>query len=177
MDVKVGTFNLNNVFSRFNFKAHVEELPKDERDVTVAYEFNDEGDYWFRTFRGRLIQPMPEEQRQTLAGRIKAMDLDVLAVQEVEDTEALNDFNRFHLGRRDGRGARDRQTHLPELAWWLVLLLLQWMRVTARLTDDLEQALSIVRTLPGRFPHSTFPTETYAAIRESASPNGGRRRL
>jgi hypothetical protein len=52
-----------------------------------------------------------------------------------------------------------------------------WMRVTARLTDDLEQAHSIVRTLPGRFPHSIFPIETYAAIRESASPNGGRRRL
>jgi endonuclease/exonuclease/phosphatase family metal-dependent hydrolase len=99
MDIKVGTFNLNNLFSRFNFKAHVEELPEDERDVTVTYEFTDEGDYWFRTFRGRLIQPMPEEQRQTLATRIKAMDLDVLAVQEVEDIEALNDFNRFHLGR------------------------------------------------------------------------------
>jgi endonuclease/exonuclease/phosphatase family metal-dependent hydrolase len=28
---------------------------------------------------------MPKEQRQTLATRIKAMDLDVLAVQEVED--------------------------------------------------------------------------------------------
>jgi hypothetical protein len=99
MDVKVGTFNLNNLFSRFNFRAHVEELPEDERDVTVTYEFTEAGDYWFRTFRGRLIQPMPEEQRQVLAARIKAMDLDVLAVQEVEDIEALNDFNRFHLGR------------------------------------------------------------------------------
>jgi hypothetical protein len=50
MDVKVGTFNLNNLFSRFNFKAHVNELPDDQRDVTVTYEFTDEGDYWFRTF-------------------------------------------------------------------------------------------------------------------------------
>ena len=99
MHIKVGTFNLNNLFSRFNFKAHVDELPEDERDVTVTYEFTDEGDYWFRAFRGRLIQAMPEEQRQTLAARIKAMDLDVIAVQEVEDIEALNDFNRFHLGR------------------------------------------------------------------------------
>lgn len=98
MDVKVGTFNLNNLFSRFNFKSHVDAVPEDQRDVTVTYEFTDEGDYWFRTFRGKLIQPMPEEQRQTLAARIKAMDLDVLAVQEVEDIEALSDFNRFHLG-------------------------------------------------------------------------------
>jgi exonuclease III len=40
---------------------------------------------------------MPEEQRQALSARIKAMDLDVLAVQEVEDIEALRDFVRYHL--------------------------------------------------------------------------------
>jgi hypothetical protein len=94
MEISVGTFNLNNLFSRFNFKAHVDELPPNERDVTVTHEFDEEGDFWFRTFRGRLIQPMLEEQ---LTARIKTMDLDVLAVQEVEDIEALRDFVRFHL--------------------------------------------------------------------------------
>ncbi len=98
MDITVGTFNLNNLFSRFNFRANVEEIPEEERDVTVTLEFTEEGDYWFRTFRGRLIDPMPEEQRAVLAARITTMDLDVLAVQEVEDIEALKDFNRFHLG-------------------------------------------------------------------------------
>lgn len=97
MEITVGTFNLNNLFSRFNFRARVEAIPEEERDVTVSFEFTEEGDYWFRTFRGRLIDPMPEEQRLQLAARIGAMDLDVLAVQEVEDIEALRDFNRFHL--------------------------------------------------------------------------------
>src|SRR5918996_5601415 len=41
---------------------------------------------------------MPIEQVQTLARRIQAMDLDVLAVQEVEDIEALRDFIREFLG-------------------------------------------------------------------------------
>jgi endonuclease/exonuclease/phosphatase family metal-dependent hydrolase len=98
MEAAVGTFNLNNLFSRFNFRARVDQLPEENRDVTVSFEFTEDGDYWFRTFRGRLIQPMPTEQAQTLAGRIQAMDLDVLAVQEVEDIEALRDFNREFLG-------------------------------------------------------------------------------
>ncbi|HEX6207171.1 MAG TPA: endonuclease/exonuclease/phosphatase family protein [Actinomycetota bacterium] len=97
MEITVGTFNLNNLFSRFNFRARVDAIPEEERDVTVSFEFTERGEYWFRTFRGRLIDPMPEEQRRRLAARIKTMDLDVLAVQEVEDVEALRDFNRFHL--------------------------------------------------------------------------------
>lgn len=97
MEVKVGTFNLNNLFSRFNFEAHIADVPESERDVTVSYEFTEEGSYRFRSFRGRLIQAMPEAQRQTLAGRIATMDLDVLCVQEAEDIEALSDFNRLHL--------------------------------------------------------------------------------
>jgi hypothetical protein len=126
MEISVGTFNLNNLFSRFNFKAHVDELPPNERDVTVTHEFDEEGDFWFRTFRGRLIQPMLEEQ---LTARIKTMDLDVLAVQEVEDIEALRDFVRFHLDglypngpdrgqrhplhrRGPGLKAPDRRSHL-----------------------------------------------------------------
>jgi endonuclease/exonuclease/phosphatase family metal-dependent hydrolase len=98
VDVTVGTFNLNNLFSRFNFEAKVDEIPEDERDVTVVYEFDAQADYRFRMFRGRLIKGMPESQRLILAARITTMDLDVLAVQEAEDIEALSEFNRFHLG-------------------------------------------------------------------------------
>jgi hypothetical protein len=98
VEVTVGTFNLNNLFSRFNFEAKVDDIPEEERDVTVSYEFDEEGDYRFRMFRGRLIKGMPESQRLTLAGRITTMDLDVLAVQEAEDIDALSEFNRFHLG-------------------------------------------------------------------------------
>ena len=65
----VGTFNLNNLFSRFNFRAHVDEIPEESRDLTVSFEFTEEGDYWFRTFRGRLIQPMPAVQARALADR------------------------------------------------------------------------------------------------------------
>jgi hypothetical protein len=45
MEVSVGTFNLNNLFSRFNFRARVEEVPEEERDVTITFEFTEDGDY------------------------------------------------------------------------------------------------------------------------------------
>jgi hypothetical protein len=61
MEITVGTFNLNNLFSRFNFEAKVEEISEDERDVTVFFEFDEEGDFRFREFaagrRSVLIHP------------------------------------------------------------------------------------------------------------------------
>lgn len=97
MDVTVGTFNLNNLFSRWNFKAEISEIPEGERDVRLFFEFDEDGSYRFRQFMGRLITAMPEDQRKDLAERITRMDLDVLAVQEAEDIEALKDFARVYL--------------------------------------------------------------------------------
>ncbi|MGH2655509.1 MAG: hypothetical protein ACRDIZ_02210 [Actinomycetota bacterium] len=62
MQLAVGTFNVNNPFSRFNFRARVNEIPEESRDVTMSLEFTEEGDYCFRTFRGQLIQLMPTKQ-------------------------------------------------------------------------------------------------------------------
>ncbi|MEJ8645446.1 hypothetical protein WKI68_37945 [Streptomyces sp. MS1.HAVA.3] len=43
MDVTVGTFNLNNLFSRFNFRAEVEAILPNEQDgeLTSTYVFED----------------------------------------------------------------------------------------------------------------------------------------
>jgi len=94
MDVTVGTFNLNNLFTRWNFRAAV---PSGTR-LTETIEFTTADTVRFRTFKGRLVKAKKDRDTDAIADRILTMDLDVLAVQEVENIEALNTFNRENLG-------------------------------------------------------------------------------
>ena len=98
MDVKIGTFNLNNLFSRFNFRAQIDRLPEEEREVSVTYTFAEADSYRIRAHSGRLVNPKPTLETALVADRVRQMDLDVLAVQEVEDIETLVRFNADELG-------------------------------------------------------------------------------
>lgn len=100
MDVTVGTFNLNNLFSRFNFTAEVQEiLPTGpEGQLTSSYVFKDPEQVRIRTYKGKLVKGISPEEQDMLARRIIGMDLDVLAVQEVEDIDTLRFFVAQRLG-------------------------------------------------------------------------------
>ena len=97
MDITVGTFNLNNLFSRFNFNGAISALNAGDNEVAISYKFDDPASYNIRTFMGRLVKEKPEAERKTIAERIIAMDVDVLAVQEVEDIGTLRSFVKDHL--------------------------------------------------------------------------------
>lgn len=96
MDLTVGTFNLNNLFSRWNFQA---EVPKGTT-LTQTLEFGPDTEARLRRFRGRVVTAKDPDDTATIAARIAAIDVDVLAVQEVENIEALKTFNRESLGGR-----------------------------------------------------------------------------
>ncbi|WP_319407571.1 endonuclease/exonuclease/phosphatase family protein [uncultured Desulfosarcina sp.] len=100
MKVTVGTFNLNNLFSRFNFDGAITELKKPGATsaMTIRYEFTDQENYRIRTFMGKLVIAKKEADIETIAKRILAMNVDVLAVQEVEDIDILKAFNSQYLG-------------------------------------------------------------------------------
>lgn len=98
MQITVGTFNLNNLFSRFNFSASITELKKPTSALSVKYEFTDGESYRIRTFKGKLVKAKKAKDTKKIAERILAMDVDVLAVQEVENIDILKEFNRKHLG-------------------------------------------------------------------------------
>jgi endonuclease/exonuclease/phosphatase family metal-dependent hydrolase len=94
MQVKIGTFNLNNLFSRYNFSATIEA----GSETAVSFTFTDPDAFAVRMFNDRLVKPKSDKDRQTIANRILSMDVDVLAVQEVEDIVTLRRFNEENLG-------------------------------------------------------------------------------
>jgi endonuclease/exonuclease/phosphatase family metal-dependent hydrolase len=97
MTIRVGTFNLNNLFSRFNFQGEVDETPAaGAGGITLTFS---DGEFKVRTFAGRLVKEKDPAATAKIANRItNAIQADVLAVQEVEHIEILKEFNRDHLG-------------------------------------------------------------------------------
>lgn len=108
MSLTVGTFNLNNLFDRFNYDVEIAELPERERTVqeTISIVPGAPGQPpgRARAFQGSLIKRKPPAERKRLAERIREIDLDVLCVQEVEDIDALREFNDANVGDGGLRG-------------------------------------------------------------------------
>src|SRR4051812_36698653 len=100
MQVAVGTFNLNNLFSRFDFSADfATAAPSSVKvEARTSFMFGDPSGFKLRTYLGKLVQPKAAAERKLIADRIKRVNLDVLAVQEVEDIDTLKQFNRDELG-------------------------------------------------------------------------------
>jgi endonuclease/exonuclease/phosphatase family metal-dependent hydrolase len=98
MAVTVGTFNLNNLFDRWNFDGAIEELAKGENEVEARYVFENEAERKVRVdSSGRLILPKSPVDTARCAERLLEADVDVWIVQEVEHVDALREFNRDHL--------------------------------------------------------------------------------
>jgi endonuclease/exonuclease/phosphatase family metal-dependent hydrolase len=100
MDVTVGTFNLRNLFSQYNFKAKISEIIKTDGGTLngeLKYEFGIADTLRIRTYQGSLVDEKDKKDTETVAQRINEMNVDVLAVQEVEDLDTLHQFNREYL--------------------------------------------------------------------------------
>ncbi len=99
MRIAVGTFNLNNLFSRFDFEADLSAgTAAGAIEERTTFFFTDPSGFKLRTYAGKLVKGKPTAERKLIADRIKRMNLDVLAVQEVEDIDTLRQFASDDLG-------------------------------------------------------------------------------
>ena len=68
MSITVGTFNLNNLFSRVNFKAEIGQAPADEPGgITLTF---DQDQFRVRTNTGRLVRAKEADDTTEIARRI-----------------------------------------------------------------------------------------------------------
>ena len=104
IDVTVGTFNLKNLFSQYNFKAKISEIRESDGgslDGDLKYEFGSADTYRIRTYQGSLVNEKDKADTEKVAERIRRMNVDVLSIQEVEDLDTLHQFNREYLDQLD----------------------------------------------------------------------------
>jgi endonuclease/exonuclease/phosphatase family metal-dependent hydrolase len=106
MYVSVGTFNLRNLFSQYNFKGKIDEIigiDGGTLDGALKYEFGYAETWKIRKYRGSLVKGKKEAETEKIAERIKDMNVDVLAIQEIEDLDTLHQFNREYLDQHSYR--------------------------------------------------------------------------
>lgn len=96
--ITVGTFNLNNLFDRWNFAGALEALESGPVAVQAEFHFDDPERRRLQVdSRSRLLVAKPPADTARLAERLLAADVDVWIVQEVENADTLREFNRTHL--------------------------------------------------------------------------------
>ncbi len=100
MDITVGTFNLNNLFSRFNFElqATLDNLPEGTVELEQIRKIVGELDEPSIEYKGIAMHRKDPKARQAIVDRIRAINVDVLAVQEIEDIDTLRYFAKTELG-------------------------------------------------------------------------------
>jgi len=58
MRITIGTFNLNNLFSRYNFSGEIKAIKSNDTEIDskVEYVFEEEENYRIRTYKGKLVK-------------------------------------------------------------------------------------------------------------------------
>lgn len=104
MAVRIGTFNIENLLTRFDFTGFRNQFRGDR--VLRLYQIATAADYQ-RLEEARMIA-LTDDMRQLTALAIAAADADILCLQEVESLEALQAFEFGFLYRMLGEGYRQK---------------------------------------------------------------------
>lgn len=104
MTVRLGTFNVENLLSRFDFSGFRNELHQD-RSLRL-FDIKNEAE--FRRLEEARQVAATDDTRQLTALAIADMDADILCMQEVDSIEAMKAFEYGYLFRMIGEGYRQK---------------------------------------------------------------------
>lgn len=101
MHLTIGTFNLNNLFSRFNFefRAEVPSLKEGDVEFKKVQKLVTGMEARSVEYEGKALKRKDPKAREAIIRRIKEIDADILGVQEVEDIETLRYFVNHELSQ------------------------------------------------------------------------------
>lgn len=104
MSLRLATFNVENLMTRFDFSGFRNQLKQDR--VLRLYAVENEGQYQ-RLEEARSVASA-DDTRQMSALAIADADADILCLQEVDDMAALQAFEYGYLFRMVGNGYRQK---------------------------------------------------------------------
>ncbi|WP_440410996.1 endonuclease/exonuclease/phosphatase family protein [Neorhizobium petrolearium] len=104
MSLRLGTFNIENLMTRFDFSGWRNQLRQDR--VLRLYDVQDKAVYQ-QLEQARLIAET-DDTRQLSALAIAQADADILCLQEVDNMPALQAFEYGYLYRMVGNGYRQK---------------------------------------------------------------------
>lgn len=104
MSLRLATFNIENLMSRFDFGGYRNELLQDR--ALSLYQIDNQKEYE-ELERARSIA-LSDDTRQLSALAIAATRADIVCLQEVDNIEALRAFEYGYLYKMVGRGYRNK---------------------------------------------------------------------
>ena len=104
MSLRLGTFNIENLMTRFDFTGWRNRLRQDR--VLQLYDVKDK-EVYEQLEQARMISET-DDTRQLSALAIADADADILCLQEVDNMPALNAFEYGYLYRMVGNGYRQK---------------------------------------------------------------------
>ncbi len=104
MTLRISSFNIENLVTRFDFTGFRNQLRSDR--VLKLFEIRSEADY--QRLEAARVVAATDDTRQLSALAIADTDADILCLQEVDNMEALKAFEYGYLFRMVGSGYRQK---------------------------------------------------------------------